>query len=90
MHEGLNEWLGKRSNVRSHERLSEQLDVILGERLAVMFGEKFDVRLGEMFGGQMGERLSERRLRLGERLGNKYHDWKYASRINQEWLSIVI
>ena len=38
----------------------------------------------------MSERLSERRLRLGERLGNRCHDWKYASRINQEWLSIVI
>ena len=63
---------------------------ILGERLAFMFGERFDVRLGEMFGGQMSERLSERRLRLGERLGNRCHDWKYASRINQEWSSIVI
>ena len=69
--------------MRSGDRLSEQLDVILGERLAVMFGERFDVRLGEMFGGQMGERLSERRLRLG----NRYHNWKYALRIHQEWLS---
>ena len=52
------------------------MDVILEESLAVMFGERFDVRLGEMFGGQMGERLSERRLSLGERLGNRYDDWK--------------
>ena len=52
--------------MRSGDRLSEQLDVILGER--------FDVRLGEMFGGQIDERLSERRLRLGEKLGNRYRD----------------
>ena len=46
MREWLEEWLGKRLNVRSGESLREKLDVILEESLAVIFGERFDDRWG--------------------------------------------
>ena len=62
--------------------------------VSTRLGDRFGERLVERSGVKIGERLGKRSLRLGERLLDSLgeslvetlDDWKYASRINHEWL----